>query len=558
MLKPKIPSISLTVCVLHLLLVCLLLAAFLSGMRIAAAGAPDSWAASIDFLLPLGRVYQWHSGVGISLIFIALSYTIYLAMSQRWRKHIISPANPIYTAENLSKLAIWLGWLLLITSLNTGFALYSNAFIHQQHLLRTIHYWTAWSYTTYLFFHLGSLAAEGGWQRILSIFRPRLVQTRISLISLAVAIVVGIAIIGLGKSTQKNTLTVYFTKDTIVVDGEAREPIWATTPDTTVNTTKSGEQSLPPLPVSIRALHDNEYAYFLISWPDKTQSLKHLPLIKTTEGWKIMQTQAGAADENQFYEDKLAVMLSASAEIAGAGTVHLGAQPLKSQPKPGAERGLHYTRDGSITDVWHWKAIRTGLSIGQADDNYFGPPLPSTSEIARYTGGYQKDPDCEHLLRWENHDFQLKNECGGYVMNWMLYDESIIQPRRLPKHPTQIQHLQNVALDANSSDTGQWWLRWQDTRPYSINADTLPIGTIMPSVLSLGKFSGDRGGIDSGAQWYDGRWTLELKRKLNTHSKFDLAIINGVYLWLAVFDHSQIRHSYHLHPLRLAIEKETN
>ncbi|WP_159268768.1 ethylbenzene dehydrogenase-related protein [Zhongshania aliphaticivorans] len=543
---------------MHLLLLFGLLAAFFSGMRIAAAGSPDSWAAAIDFLLPLGSVYQWHSWVGISLIFLAFGYIAYLAMSQRWRKYIISPRNPIYTAENLSKLIIWLGWLLLASSLFTGYALYSNAAPHLQHLLRTIHYIAAWSYLSYLILHIAALIAEGGWQRLLSIFRPRLMQTRISLISLGLAAIIGVAIVGLGESAQKDSLTIHYSAQKIDLDGEARESIWNQINPTTVNTTKSGEQSLPPLAVNIRAIHDNHYVYFLISWPDATQSLKHLPLIKTAEGWKIMQTQATVADENTFYEDKLALMLSASSEIAGAGTVHLGAQPLKNQPNPAAQRGLHYTLDGSITDVWHWKAVRTGLSIGQADDNYFGPPLPSTSEIARYTGGYQKDPDCEHLLRWENHDYRVKDECGGYIMNWELYEEGIIQPRRLPNNPKQIQHLQTISLSADTSDKGRWWMRWQDTNPYSTSADTLPVGSIMPSVLSLGKFSGDRGDIDSGAQWRNGSWTLELKRKLNTGSKFDLAVMDDVYLWLAVFDHSQIRHSYHLHPLRLVLEDADN
>jgi len=49
----------------------------------------------------------------------------------------------------------------------------------------------------------------------------------------------------------------------------------------------------------------------------------------------------------------------------------------------------------------------------------------------------------------------------------------------------------------------------------------------------------------------DGVWRLELKQRLDTGSDYDLPIENGVYLWVAAFDHSQTRHADHLHPLAL-------
>ena len=56
------------------------------------------------------------------------------------------------------------------------------------------------------------------------------------------------------------------------------------------------------------------------------------------------------------------------------------------------------------------------------------------------------------------------------------------------------------------------------------------------------------------ARWLAGRWTLEVSRRLNTGSKFDIPIATGVSMWVAAFDHSQTRHTRHLRPIKLEVE----
>jgi hypothetical protein len=58
------------------------------------------------------------------------------------------------------------------------------------------------------------------------------------------------------------------------------------------------------------------------------------------------------------------------------------------------------------------------------------------------------------------------------------------------------------------------------------------------------------------ARWQDGWWRLEVTRKLDTGSEFDIPLDQDkpAYLWVAVFDHAQTRHSRHLHPLRTILE----
>jgi hypothetical protein len=291
----------------------------------------------------------------------------------------------------------------------------------------------------------------------------------------------------------------------------------------------------------VRGVHNGERVYLLFEWPDTTRSQKHLPLRKAAAGWKVVETNYSMQDENAYYEDKFAVMLSASVQIGG-GSTHFGPQPIANKPGPLGQRGLHYTTDGSIVDVWHWKSVRTG-PLGQIDDNYFGPPLPAPSKPGeRYTGGYTQDP----------------KEGGGFDQNWTKLDGSpFVVPKRLPKDfQAQQARLGTVNLDPHVSDDGQWWMALEDTVPYAQELDMYPVGTVLPSVLIDKPFVGDRGDVTAVGTWQDGWWRLEVTRQLDTKSQFDLPIRSGFYLWVAVFDHTQTRHSRHLHPVRIDMEED--
>ena len=91
--------------------------------------------------------------------------------------------------------------------------------------------------------------------------------------------------------------------------------------------------------------------------------------------------------------------------------------------------------------------------------------------------------------------------------------------------------------------------------PYSAELDAaIPVGTVLPSVVYSKPFEGDRGDVSAHAVWKDGWWTLEASRQLDTGSKFDQPFADGVYLWVSVFDHNQVRHTRHLTPLRVTLQ----
>jgi hypothetical protein len=292
------------------------------------------------------------------------------------------------------------------------------------------------------------------------------------------------------------------------------------------------------VPVQVRALHDGEHAYFLFRWADATRSQKHLPLIKMEQGWKLMQTNYDRNDENEYYEDKFAVMLARS-PVAGGDTVHLGTKPFADKPPPSHGMGLHATRDGSLADVWHWKSVRTG-STNQVDDNYFGPPMEAKAGT-RYTGGYTQDPSTG----------------GGFDQNFdRIKDSAFVKPKFLPTDlAAQQKRMGRFEPDPNVGDEGLYAMHRSEVAAWTPDLDAaVPVGTVIPSVIYDTPFSGDRGDVKAHAIWKDGWWTLEVRRLVRTGSAFDQPIENGLFMWFAVFDHNQVRHTRHLQPLRLTLQ----
>jgi hypothetical protein len=91
--------------------------------------------------------------------------------------------------------------------------------------------------------------------------------------------------------------------------------------------------------------------------------------------------------------------------------------------------------------------------------------------------------------------------------------------------------------------------------PYSNEIDArIPVGTVLPGVIIAGEFSGDRADVRCAARWASGHWALEVVRRLDTHSQYDVALASGVFMRVAAFDHNQIRHTRHVRPIRLEVE----
>lgn len=524
---------------LHSMWVLLLIVSTLTGFRIR-SDDPNSLLALISVILPQGDVWFWHIISGVVLIGLFFSYLWFY----RLRRKRFIPKNKQLSARPAHTLSYSLLLLLVLNSLVTGILHLADV---NSNAINTLHRLSAYGYGVFIVLHLLAHAKQAGIKALLRIIRPT--RSIKFLASSATVCILIIALFAIWVFNNSTTLNAVYTQELITVDGRANEKSWQNAPSVSVVTEHGANLYEGQSKVTIKALYDKANIYFHITWQDPTRSQKHLPLLKTKQGWQIQQSGFVKADENQFYEDKFAILLANADMFANVKSIHLGKQPLTDKPEPLNSRGFHYTTNNKIYDLWHWQSVRSNMHY-QADDSHFGPPLvvaksfPRTFEerkdgtYGRYTAGYQKDPP-------------NGSDWSGISMNWETYKGAFTQPRRLPIEEDDLKSLKDISLNTDISDEGNWWLTWDDTKPYSPIDDNYPIGTLLPSVLITSQRMGDRGNIEAYGYWKEGCWHLEMKRALNTNSPYDVALNNQTYLWFAVFDHTQTRHSRHMRPLRL-------
>lgn len=539
------PRTDIATVIIHWTVATLFAISVITGFRIAGDAEDAFWTRFIATVSLQGEVVTWHAWTAWALVATIAGYVAFLLFAglkprvavDASRMRALSSHDHRTRWQSINVLICWVAFIAFAAAIGSGLLLYFPAEWALHDAVAAIHRGAAWTLIGYVIAHAGAQWWSGGLQTLLKIVRPRVAYGVPALLALAVAAVVAAGAY-LVDDAAIRPLIVAQTSVPPRLDGETNDAVWRSAQPVTIQTRSGANLPGGEAAVTIRAVHDGVHAYFLFEWPDSTRSQKHLPLRKTASGWEVIENDYARQDEDDFYEDKFAVMLARDSRLAALSTSHLGPRPADGKPGPLGGRGLHYTSDGSIVDVWHWKSVRTG-PMGQIDDNYFGTPLPAPAdEKTRYTGGYTQDPKTG----------------GNFIQNWKTLPDGGIEPLWLPRNPEILNRLGDVNLDPRIGDGGEWWLPKELVLPYSRELDaTLAVGTIVPSVVIEGPFEGDRGDVRAVAKWSRGWWRLEVSRKLDTGSKYDVAIANGTYLWVAVFDHSQTRHSRHLHPLQLEL-----
>lgn len=338
------------------------------------------------------------------------------------------------------------------------------------------------------------------------------------MVRIAAAVVVALALIGamLWTSVARTTaqqLELAAVKVTAAprIDGDV-DAVWGRAKDVAVPVSGGANLSNGQTTVRIKALYTSDMIYFLVTWADPTESLRRAPFQKQADGtWaKLRDPSDKGHDNNLYYEDKLAMIWNMSIkgfEQTGCfATCHAG--------EAGKTFGNKYTATASeIGDIWHWKGVRTN-PVGQVDDQYVDSTRfdPQASPEA----GRHSDPKTG----------------GGYADNvlesgkpkWAL-------PNNRPAPPYWILDAQKAAFDDSRYKAG----------------DEVPGIVIAP-------FSGDRGDIAGRGVYEDGKWTVEIARKLVTGGKFDVQFSNlnrPYYFGVAVFDNAQVRHAFQMGAVRL-------
>jgi cytochrome b subunit of formate dehydrogenase len=382
--------------------------------------------------------------------------------------------------------------------------------------------------------------------------RSSIVQSNPFVVAAAVALASGGLLIA-ADSEATDTLHVHRIRriDIPLIDGDTSDKAWRTAkPFSVVTTHGANFDGGGETRIDIRAVHDGSNAYFLFTWSDPTRSLKQMPLIKTDMGWQLLHPDEGNADRQQLSEDKLSVLFTPSSGVlAGDNTFHAGPRPLAGAPATTTGRGLHYT-GGGYADVWLWKATSSG-PVGWMDDMHFGPPLEAPQQVSNatpaYRGGFAPDPGSTN---YADNFLPLGHAADD--------DDMTLTPRRLPKDVAATTFaLGQIDADPNrgESERARWYMTEEDSVPYDPERDRrIARGTVLPGVVIAGNYSGDRADIRCAARWASGYWSLEVTRRLDTGSQYDVPIKSGVSMRVAAFDHSRIEHTRHVRPIRLELE----
>lgn len=515
---------------LHLAVIVLVFTSLLTGLRVAVLEYPVLL--SLHHFLPQGEMHHLHvySGWGITLL--SLVYAGYII--RRLLPGLSQFKGDRFINKYHRLLAIFLRIDLLILLLS-GWLLYLEAF--NTSVLKLIHFFSAIAMFLYIVLHGAGYFIQYGTRAFLRMLIPIKFSNGYVFTAIA-SVFVATIILGWGLfSNSQHTLNVLPIENTIYMqmDGNADEATWNQAATFTIQTHGGANFENGSTDISIKALQNQHEIFFHFRWKDSTESLEHLPLVKTNQGWKPKENGFYNFDEQTYYEDKFAVILSDSCEMNAAGTAHLGAEPLKGKPKPWHGAGYHYREHGMV-DLWHWKAVRTN-SMRLMDDNYIGQPAEPRAGDRRYTAGYHQDA----------------RESGAYKMNWKWYTPNGIVPKRVPLESNQLLPYQpNASLKPKELP---WVLPWFGSEPYQTEKDSYPEGTVMPSILYISnQFEGDRAHVRGFAKWQDGYWSLEVFRKLDTQSKTDIKIEDGVCMWVAAFDHAQVDHTRHVRPIKLVFK----
>ena len=385
---------------LHWLVALLLLVSLATGFRVAADALEAGWWRGVAArIAPQGAVLLWHIASACALLAAAAGYVTFLVRARqvgrvrldaRRRAGLRSPdARRRWKAVNV--LIYWLAFGLVFAAGTTGLLMYSDLVNRAEWHLSHLHRWIAFSLAGYVVLHVSAQLALDGWRALYAILVPRRSFGVAAAAAGAALALAAVGVLTIDWLTVR-TLAVGKVQDVPRIDGAFDDPAWQDAQAVTIETAGGANLFSGGTTVTVRAVHDDTDAYFLFEWRDPTRSLTHLPLQKTAAGWRMVQNGFYRADETDFYEDKFAVMLSNADRFAALRATHLGPRPVETLPGASGQRGLHYTDDWSVLDVWHWMAVRTD-PLGQAEDDYFGPlRLPSDSPLDRYAGGYAPDP----------------------------------------------------------------------------------------------------------------------------------------------------------------------
>ena len=291
------------------------------------------------------------------------------------------------------------------------------------------------------------------------------------------------------------------------LDGIADEAFWAEALPQTVKVAHGANTEKNE--VTLKSVYSGDMIYFLVTWPDPTESFVRSPWVKQEDGtWKkLTDPNDKGGDNNVYYEDKMAFIWSINDSIPGfeskscATACHLDKEGLSSHMAISTpRRKAKWATSGIGSRCATWARSTTSISTRPSIRRI--RPKPGATAIRRMAAAmWTTRPKTRRMPAFMGPEGYPRDGSPGYIL---------------------------------------------DTEKVPFDDSLFAAGDMIPGIVKS-PFTGDRGNISAGWKWADGAWTLELGRPLVTGSEFDVQfddLTKSYPFGVAVFDNAQVRHAF--------------
>jgi hypothetical protein len=287
------------------------------------------------------------------------------------------------------------------------------------------------------------------------------------------------------------------------LDGSGNDAVWRDARELKVQA-KDG-----PL-ISLKSVYTSDSLYMLVSWEDETKSVKKNMWVYDGGKWdRVKDLRVYENKPTKADEDRLAFHWPINDSIKGFAEKGCLMLCHDSGRFAKRESRMFTNSPTEFADQWHWKAARTN-PIGYTDDKWMDNKVLTKAQ----------EPDL-HDRREAAHHGDAKGE------GKLNYSDNKTDDGKKPR----FMH--------NGGIRGSYFLKKTDATAIDYSKAAFKKGNTIPGYV-LARPRGSRGDVDAGGVWKDGRWTLEIGRKLVTADKghdvqFD-DLKKTYYFGIAVFD----------------------
>lgn len=293
--------------------------------------------------------------------------------------------------------------------------------------------------------------------------------------------------------------------------------------------------------VTLRALYDDEYIYFLCEWTDNEKSQNRQtwyfdPDVKLwmQEDRVPLFNDEGVIIRDAFYEDKFSFLWNVNNSVANwdSSTCFTSCHTGLSEDDGYAR---HYTQPGETIDMWHWKFVRTDVNL-QADDQFQNDTFPNGRHGDDKDGGGYTNNTQELVMNGTSETVKVPKYFipGRTYYYWITQDEIDAGTAKLF---TEVDVDGVLYYDGGSIDPNV------DIRFQREGSTVGAYG--VPSIYTE-EFLGSRGDLMAKGVYSGSGWVLEIKRKLKTldteAQDVDFSGLVDLPFGIGVFDNAGIAH----------------